>query len=371
MCPVDCSQNPIKQQKRGFATARSNFCPSQKTWRGFNTPSTEEEKMETGSLAAASVFAGSKRVLIAAASVVAFAAAAQAQLFDFTVVPSQSGLGGSLSLNVPTTGTLIGNWDAATNPTGTRTKPGIFGTFGPTENVAVPSSVGLRSGGPINSSASGSFRLSLAPGNATAQMTGYNTNFLNSGPVALPITLTLLFDSFRTRAPDSTYPGGIPLPIPFGEASLTQLSLLQVGGGAGSLKETGPGQYDFFITPIVQLTAEFQAMGNPFLIPGVPVAFPLQGQVTVTGNTAVLSSIRPLEFNQQQAVNQPLPQLPLDLPTVFPAGGTANLLMDLTVGTVTSELEGTVTTFATGVLVPSPGASAVLLAGLALWRRRR
>jgi uncharacterized protein (TIGR03382 family) len=303
--------------------------------------------------------------------VAGLAAPVRAQLFDFTITPAQSGLSGTVTNNVPTNGTLIGNWDATTNPTGTRTKPGVFGTFGPTENLSVPTSLGVGISGPINSAASGAFRLLLEPGNSTVQMTGYNSNFLHSGPVALPITLTLLFDSFRTRTPDSTYIGGIPLPIPFGEASLTQLRMVQVGGGAGSLKETGPGQYDFFITPMVQLTAEFIAMGNPFLVPGIPVAFPLQGQLTVTGNSAVLSSIQPLEFNQQQPVNQPLPQFPLELPTILPTGGTANLLMDLTVGTVTSGLSGTATTNATGVLVPAPGAAAVLSIGLLVLGRRR
>lgn len=310
--------------------------------------------------------------LAAGVAFLGIAAAAQGQVFDFTINPATSGLNSSLSVNVPTSGTLIGNWDAAKNSTGTRTKPGIFGTFGPTENVAVPMSMGVGFGGPVNSSTSGLFQLSLDPANASAQISGYSANLLQSGNIALPITLSLLFESFRTRSPDSTFIGGIPLPIPLGEASLTQLSILQVGGGQGSIKKTGPNQYDFLITLIVALTAEFTALGQPFSIPGAPTAFPLEGSLTVTGTTAVLTSMRLFDFNEQQPVNQPLPQFPFELPTILPTGGTAELLMNLDIGTVTAGFSGTATTNATGLLIPAPGAMAVLLlGGLTAIRRRR
>jgi uncharacterized protein (TIGR03382 family) len=311
------------------------------------------------------------RTLLAGLALAALTSTVQAQLYEFTISPPQSGLNATLSVNVPTTGTMIGDWNAAKNPTGTRTKPGLFGTFGPTENVAVPTSVTLGISGPVNSRASGGFQISIDPLNATAQMSGYSANFLDSGPVLLPINLGLLYESFRTRSPDSTFPGGIPLQLPFGEASLTQLSISQVGGGVGTLKQTGPGQYDFFITPIVELTAEVVALGNPFLIPGAPIAFPLEGVLTVTGTSAMISSLRPVSFDQQQAVNQALPQLPFALPTVLPSGGTANLLMDLTVGTVTASLEGTSTINATGILIPSPGTLGLLGLGAAAGLRRR
>ena len=57
--------------------------------------------------------------------------------YRFTYLPTQSGLNATLSATVSTSGTMIGNYDAAANPTGTRTKPGIFGSFGSTENLPV------------------------------------------------------------------------------------------------------------------------------------------------------------------------------------------------------------------------------------------
>jgi hypothetical protein len=307
-----------------------------------------------------------------AAGMLAIPGAASAQLFDFTIQPSQSGLQSSLSFSIPSTGTMIGNWDQVNNPTGTRTKPGLLGTFGPTENVAVPTSVTTSLSGPVNSSSSGAFVFGLDSATGTAQMTSYNSNLLHSGPVALPIVLTLLYDSFRTRTPDSTFPGGIPLPIPFGDASLTALTLQQVGGGAGTLVQTAPNQYEFTVAPVVLLTAHFTALGQPFIIPGAPTAIVLQGQVTIENQTAILSSVRPFEFQEQFPVNQPLPQFPFELPTVLPPGGTAHLLMDLTIGTISSSFAGTETLHATGVLVPAPvGAVLLVMGGMFTARRRR
>ena len=60
---------------------------------------------------------------------------APAQLYDFNVVAPPSGISGNLAISARTQGTLVGNYDQTNNPTGTRTKPGLFGSFDPTENV--------------------------------------------------------------------------------------------------------------------------------------------------------------------------------------------------------------------------------------------
>ncbi|MFX4717804.1 hypothetical protein ABTB07_23170, partial [Acinetobacter baumannii] len=64
-------------------------------------------------------------------------------------------------ISANTQGTLVGNYDPDTNPTGTRTKPGVFGSFGPTENVPVNVSIGAAIGGNINRQASGTFRATV------------------------------------------------------------------------------------------------------------------------------------------------------------------------------------------------------------------
>jgi hypothetical protein len=309
-------------------------------------------------------------VPIALLALITLAAPAAAQLFDFSLQPGGSGLAGTMSFDADTSGTLIGNWDKVSNPGGTRTKPGIFGTFEPNENVPVPMQLGLRIGGPINSPASGGFRLDVQSAAGQLTMTSFAADFLQGGPVTLPITLDLLYDSFRTRAPNSTYIGGIPLPIPFGEAALVQLTAQQIGVSMGALTPTGPGTYDFVIAPQVALTAEFSVLNNSFVIPGTPILLPLQGQLTVSGTTAHLVSIRPLEFSSMVQPNIALPQFPFELPTILPAGEIAHLLMNLTLTQIASGFDGTLALTSSGTLVPAP-AAALLLPGLLLARRRR
>ena len=80
---------------------------------------------------------------------------APAQPYDFNVVAPPSGISGSLALSARTQGTLVGNYNPDTNPNGTRTKPGLFGPFGPTENVPVEVRIGAAIGGNINRQAGG------------------------------------------------------------------------------------------------------------------------------------------------------------------------------------------------------------------------
>jgi hypothetical protein len=309
--------------------------------------------------------------VLALAAIAALTCSAAAQQYDFTIKPGPSGLDGPLTFAAQTAGTLIGNYDELNNPTGTRTKPGIFGTFGSTENVAIPVTVGLGINRNLNTSTSGAFRLTLDQGTGGLVMQNFASNFLHSGPVQLPITMSLLYQSFRTRAPSSTYIGGVPLNVPLGEATLTQFSAVQVGPGVGSITQTGPNTFSFSIAPIVEITAAFEVLGNPFLIPGAPAALALSGEIVLSGNTATLTSVQPIGFTSQLEPNFALPQLPLDLPTVLPPGETAHLLMDLTLQTINAGFDGTLNLTANGVLVPAPGAAPVLAFAWLLSARRR
>jgi hypothetical protein len=90
---------------------------------------------------------------------------APAQQYDFNVVAPPSGISGNLAISARTQGTLVGNYDPDTNPNGTRTKPGLLGSFDPTENVPVNVSIGAAIGGNINRQASGTFRATVDGGN--------------------------------------------------------------------------------------------------------------------------------------------------------------------------------------------------------------
>ncbi|MBX3377266.1 MAG: hypothetical protein KF678_09730 [Phycisphaeraceae bacterium] len=296
---------------------------------------------------------------------------ASAQIFDFTLNAPPSGLSGTAGIDIDTTGTLVGNWDPTSNPEGTRTKPGLFGTFGATENVPVNVTLGVGATGPINSRASGGFRLSLEADGGLVNLSNYAVNLLSTGPVTLPINLSLLYDSFRTRNPTSTYIGGVPLTIPFGEASLTRLDAEQLIPAQGSLVTTGPGTYDFSIIALVNLTAEFSFLGNTFAIPAVPTPLLLEGQLSINGSTAQFLSVQPFAFSNSVEPGVAIPQFPLELPTILPPGLIANVLFDLTLDAITASLDTTLTTNATGVLVPAPASLALLGFASLLPRRRR
>lgn len=296
---------------------------------------------------------------------------ASAQMYDFTVVAPPSGVSGNLSISANTQGTLVGNYDPDTNPTGTRTKPGLFGSFGPTENVPVNVSLGAAVGGNLNRQASGTFRATVDGNTNTITFENLSVNFLANGPAALPITLTIAGESFRTRNPSSTYilpSQGISFPI--GTVNLNQFNVVQTGAGVGVLTPTGPDQYNFTAGVQVDLTFAADLLGNPFA-QTVPIVLPLQGQVVVSGNNALITSLQPLNFAQTFNPNLDLPPFEFGLPTILPPGSTANLIFDLTLEEIGLNVDLEVNLRAEGTLVPEPASLTALGLGLAALVRRR
>ncbi|MCL6534677.1 MAG: PEP-CTERM sorting domain-containing protein [Armatimonadetes bacterium] len=298
---------------------------------------------------------------------------APAQLYDFNVVAPPSGISGNLAISARTQGTLIGNYDPDTNPNGTRTKPGLFGSFDPTENVPVEVSIGAAIGGAINRQASGTFRATVDGGNNTITFENLSLNFLANGPAVLPVTITLAGQSFRTRNPSSTYilpSQGISFPI--GTVNLSQFTAVQTGVGAGVLTPAGAGTYDFTAGVLVDLTLAANLLGNP-LAQTIPFVLPLQGQVVVQGNSAVITSLQPLNFSQSFNPNLDLPAFEFGLPTILPPGSTANLIFDLTLEEIGFEVDLDINLRAEGTLVPEPASLSALGLGLTalLLRRRR
>lgn len=300
------------------------------------------------------------------------AAQAVPQVYEFIINQSSSGINATVTNTINTAGTLIGNYDQASNPTGTRTKPGIFGSFGDTENVAVPVTLIGGLSGNTASHTSGTFGLVMDAATGSLSVNNFNANLLASGSLHLPASVTLSFETFRTRTPNSTFIGGFPVTIPFGEADVTALSMQQVGPASiGTVAQTGVNTFDFSTTVLVQTTASFSILGSAFDIPGAPSALLLQGQIVLNGDLAVLASVNAIDLSNSQDVNQALPQFAFGLPTIIPPGSTADVLFDLNLNSISSSILGENTINADGVLVPSPATGAVLLAALTLRRRNR
>lgn len=311
---------------------------------------------------------------VAGLCIAAFAAGAHAQvsgLYDFAYVPAQSGLTATIDAGVDASGTLIGNYDEVDNPTGTRTKPGLFGSFGATENVAVNvNSLGIGLGGNLNTDTVGGFRMAFDSAAGTVSLSDLSANFLGNGAASLPITIGLSTETFRTRTPTFLYPG-VPINLPIGSASITALSMLQVGPSVGTLTQTGPNTYDFAVASLVNVTLSASVLGQAFDLPGAAaLPFGFAGSVAFDGQQAVVTSLSPIDFSQTQNPGQALPEFALPLPTLD-ADTPANVLLNLTLNQIGADIAGNLRTTANGVLVPAPGSMALGAFGLLMTRRRR
>lgn len=280
-------------------------------------------------------------------------AAGQTRAYDFTF-QSTSGLSGTISAGIDTTGTLIGNYDATTTPTGTRTKPGIFGSFGSTENVAVPVTLNAGLNGDLESTTGGGFRLIVDSDTGLAQLEGYQVNFLSSGPLEVPITVMLEFDSFRTRNPTSTYIGGFPITLPLGAVTVSEFQVTQTGPSIGTVTPNDSGGFDVLIVPVVDVVISLDFLGNVVDLPATTIPFALAGELRITGNTAVLESLTPFAVDQSVPIDQAIPQQSFDLPTIIPPGSTASLLFDLTLDAIVAQVDAEFLSRASGIAIPCP-----------------
>ncbi|MBX3356852.1 MAG: hypothetical protein KF745_00335 [Phycisphaeraceae bacterium] len=314
--------------------------------------------------------------LIGATSVLAVTALARGDVvpFAFTVSPSASGLNANASFSISSHGSLVGAYDPVTNPSGTRTTPGLVGPFGPGENNAVPATLGSEMGDPILSSVAGGFGVVLDPGAGTLTMGGLAANLIASGLAPLTASIQFASDPFRTRAPDAEYPGGNSVQLPLRTATVTALSIAQIGWSpAGTLTATGnPGEFTFTVVPMITLSATISFLGLTFEATGATaVPFPMQGMILLSGGGATLDSVQPIEIGNSVDSDLALPRLPFDIPTLIPEGGTANLLLDLSLTNVSAGFSGTLGLGAGGTPVPSPAAALPALALFAVRRRRR
>lgn len=312
------------------------------------------------------------RAIAAAASVAALGGAARAASvpYAFTLNPGSGLTTTAASVQANAAGTLIGAYDAATNPAGTRTKPGLFGSFGDTENQPVDMTALLNASGTPAAPMGGTFTLLADTAGGAATLSSYAAQLSGPAVGALSTSATVTTSSFRTRNPTSTYPGGVPITLPIGTATVTSLSIVQKGGAAtGTLVPTAtPGDFTLTVSAGFEVTVGVNLAGSDLVLGPVTTVLPLEGTLHLDGTDASLSALSALTFTQSDSPALPLPAIPFDLPTVLPPGGTASILLNLTLNSLATTLEGSLSTNATGTAVPEP---AVALAIFPLFVRRR
>ncbi|MSR29144.1 MAG: hypothetical protein EXS03_06175 [Phycisphaerales bacterium] len=249
-------------------------------------------------------------------------AAVAADSYDFTL-QSASTATQSMTVQYPLAGTFIGNYDAAANPTGTRTLPGFFGGSG---NNAIPYTSTSRTSNAINSHPAGTFTLALvAPG--ACQVTGFACDLVNGFPGTVTSDLILTYSTFHTVAPSSIYPSLGPVTIPVGSGTITAAIAVQAGPALGTATPSGSGTVTVAVAIPVLVSVTGSVGGQPLPPDPTPAIFTLTGTLTPRGSTASLTStVHSSEPIGPLPPPPPLVNMPVALPTIPPGTLTANLL---------------------------------------------
>lgn len=272
-------------------------------------------------------------------------------LYRFTYVPERSGIDATLAATVSASGTLLGVYDAATNPVGTRTKPGIFGSFGSTENLPVAvQEFGVTAQGPIDARTTGSFDLAFDTAMGTAVVESLAIESLSGDSIEVPFSITLLTAAFRTRNPTATYPA-IPLEVPLGSIVVDRLAFTQAGPAAGTITASEAGLYAVSVIVPVRFSLMGSVLDQAIEISdGTVIALPLNATVDFSDAGAAYVAQTPLDFDQSQAPEQALPEIPLSLPTLT-EGVTADVVATLVLDEIAAALSGSLAAEAQGVPV--------------------
>ena len=247
---------------------------------------------------------------------------------DFSLTPNCA-LSSDLSSSTSMSGTLIGDWDSEANPEGTQTRPGVWGGSG---NNPIPLDLSITVAGMFDSVPEGSFELTIDSKMQAATMTGLQCNILGEELAMASIVATMAFDTFRTFDPDSLYLG-VPIDLPLSDANFTSATLTQTTAGVGTAIPVD-GQDDVHEV-VITIPAQIDLLVVSESFGEVPVQLPLpilveglhqleDGQTRFTATVTVdIDEVIDLPA-------EPLPTLPLELPTVLPPGELAGVLLNLT-----------------------------------------
>lgn len=263
----------------------------------------------------------------------AFAAVARAQDLIFTFAP-QSSLTLTTDFVIDSEGVLLGDYDEVANPAGTRTRPGLFGGSG---NQPIPAAIDLSLAGSDTTRPTGSFRLNADIQAGSFTLDAFGADLLGGASLDVPFTLGLLYETFRTLTPNSLFLGGVRLPIPLGQASVTALTFVQSDAVNGILVPTETsGVFTFVALVPVNVTLSASVLAQSFDLPGSGAALPLTGTLDFTSATPTITIAWDLALDQPfppELIAQipPVENQPLPLPTILPPGSVANLLLSLTV----------------------------------------
>ncbi len=216
------------------------------------------------------------------------AAVAQSQRFEFELIDDATSRQGSISLTLPGTGSLVGDWDAVLNPTGTRTKPGESGPFGPGENVPVPAGLTLSHDGDIACTVSGRFAFIADFDQERAFIHRMRLDLLST-PVAVPVTVLADHDAFRTRSPDGAFPASPASSAEQSFARVVEFAFYPRSSSEGTLEQIAPGTSQFSVRVGGVIDGAIELDGNRIDLPVIPAEILFTGEIAVDGESASIT----------------------------------------------------------------------------------
>lgn len=255
-------------------------------------------------------------------------------------------------IQIPLAGTWIGNYVAVTNETGTRTLPGFFGGSG---NNAIPFSSTVKPKVTItNTHPTGAFQFGFNPATGIVDVTNLLVDTLAGQTGTISTSMLLTYSSFHTVQPTSTFIGLTNVDIPVDSGSLTAATATQSGPAIGAATPNTDGTWAFAVTVPVMVSVSGTALAQPFTN-SAPAAMALTGTFTIVGNTISLTSQGSINETVPVPAPPPLVSAPFDLPTVFPSGQVAHLLISGTFSDGTSATVGTSSLVMSGIPAPIVG----------------
>lgn len=263
---------------------------------------------------------------------------------DAAIVSESSSVNLTGTVGLAFAGALIGDFDEEANPGGTLTRPGLFGGSG---NQPVDTSLSINLGFADDSPPEGQIMFSLQDGQIALDALEATLP-----PSAVNLGLELLFETFRSFAPDSLFFGDIPLPLDVGAVELTD-RVMRLESAVGFELLPAPGGQVSAFSGVLPLLYEgvVDLQGTP-----TPVSFPfalnIEGQVANDGSELTMDAAVAVDEVTQPKTPLGFSDIPLPLPTILPPGGTANCLLSQDLMEISSLLDVNFTLVAVGPAGP-------------------
>lgn len=291
------------------------------------------------------------RPLVAAASLSIASLVAASDSATLVVASKRSSVDAATDIVASMPGFLIGDWHAETNPGGTQTRPGLIGGSG---NQPIDMTLELQVASAIETQPEGGFAVAFDDGAGTIAISELALDLLGGDSGGATLSVGLLYETFRTFAPDSLYFGGIPFSVPLGEATLTAFDIAQAGPTLdGTLVPTGePGAWTFAVTVPITTTFTAIAFDQEIAAAPIPGLLPLAGTLTVAAGevTVALASAQSIDETQPGPNGAGFADLPFELPTILPPGETAGILLTADLDSIATSLDQTIDLVARGAL---------------------